>query len=149
MIKGQINIELKYHFSYGNGNDQKLYIKNIPTYLDGAHNSDGARQLNKFLQEKNKNTWLIIGMLNNKNINLFLQSLKNNISGVIALKIPDQNNSFTEEEISNACKKINILCVEKKNIYLATKYLLDKINPDRIVITGSLYLIGKVRKLFI
>ena len=43
----------------------------------------------------------------------------------------------------------NINCVEKKNINLANNYLISTIKPQEIIISGSLYLIGKIRKLYI
>ena len=55
----------------------------MPIFLDGAHNVAGAEQLAKFLRIDNKNTWLIICMLNHKNIVLFLRSLKNCIAGAV------------------------------------------------------------------
>lgn len=131
------------------GRLEKFYIKGIPFFLDGAHNVAGAQQLAKFLSIDNKNTWLIIGMLNNKDILIFLRSLKQYIAGVIAIKIPGEVNSFTTKEISNVCKKLNILCSKQKNIMSAQNYLLKNISPERVLITGSLYLIGKVRRLFI
>ena len=42
-----------------------------------------------------------------------------------------------------------IFCIKQKNIISAQNYLIKNINPEKILITGSLYLIGKVRKLFI
>ena len=131
------------------GRLEKFYIRNIPIYLDGAHNIAGAMQLANFLNKDNKNTWLIIGMLNHKNINSFLKSLKKNIAGIIAIKIPGEKNAFTVEEISDVCKKLNIFCIKQKNIILAQNYLLNNIIPERILITGSLYLVGKARRLFI
>ena len=77
--------------------------------MDGAHNTAGAQQLAKFLSIDNQNTWLLIGMLNNKDIFLFLNSLKKYISGVIAITIPGEKNAFTASEISNVCKKLNRL----------------------------------------
>ena len=131
------------------GRLEKFYIKNLPFFLDGAHNVAGAEQLANFLSKDNKSTWLIIGMLNNKNIVLFLRSLKKYIDGVIAIKIPGEKNAFTVKEISNVCQKLDIICIKKKNIISAQKYLLKTINTERVLITGSLYLIGKVKKLFI
>ena len=113
------------------------------------HNIGGAIQLAKFLKKNNKNTWLIVGMLNNKNITLFLKSLKKYIAGIIAIKIPGEKNAYTTEEISDVCKKLNIFCIKQKNIISAQNYLLNNIIPERILITGSLYLVGKARRLFI
>ena len=69
--------------------------------------------------------------------------------GVMAVRIPDEKNSFTTQDIFSVCKKLNIKCIKQKNIKSANQYLLQTIKPERIVITGSLYLIGKARKLFI
>ena len=66
------------------------------------------------------------------------------ISGVIAVRIPGENNSFTTQEIFVVCNKLKIECIKQKNIKSANQYLLRSIRPERIVITGSLYLIGKV-----
>ena len=41
------------------------------------------------------------------------------IAGAIAIKIPGEKNSFTVEEISSACKKLNIVCIKQKNIVSA------------------------------
>ena len=68
------------------GRLERYYLKKIPVLLDGAHNVAGAEQLVNFLRKNNKITWIIIGMLNNKDLVLFLKKLKNYISGVIAVK---------------------------------------------------------------
>ena len=128
------------------GRLEKLYLNNIPFFLDGAHNVPGAKQLRNFLSLDNKKTWIIIGMLNNKDIYHFLKYLKNFVEGIIALRIPNEKNSFTVKEISNVCKELNISCIKQKNISTAKNYLLNKIKPEKVLITGSLYLVGRVKK---
>ena len=131
------------------GRLEKGLLQKTPVFIDGAHNIGGAEQLSNFLDKRNKNTWVILGMLNNKDLLNFLQTIKKNISGVMALKIPDQKNSYTTKEIHKVCMKLDIVCVEKKNIKLCNQFLLSKIKPEQILVTGSLYFVGKVRKLFI
>ena len=128
------------------GRLEKIYKKNIEIFFDGAHNVGGAEQLNNYLSKKIKNTWVIIGMLKNKDIISFLKIIKNNINGVIPIKIPNEKNSYTTKEISNACKKLRINYINKKNIESVKDYLFKIIKPERILITGSLYLIGKIKK---
>ena len=130
------------------GRLEKRYLKNIPVYLDGAHNKAGANQIKIFFENKKLNRWLILGMLNNKDLKGYLLKVKNIFTGVIAVKIPGEKNSFSSQDINKICKKINLRCICKKNIKDANLYLLNKIVPDEIVISGSLYLIGKVRKLY-
>jgi len=131
------------------GRLEKGYLKNIPVYLDGAHNEAGSKQIVKFFKHNTVNRWLVIGMLNNKDLKKFLLIIKKIISGVVAIKIPDEKNSFSTDEIYKICKELNIKCVKQKNINVANKFLLNDIKPKEIIISGSLYLIGKIRKLYI
>ena len=128
---------------------ERKKLKKIPIYLDGAHNIDGATKLIDYFKSNNLKIWLIIGMLNNKNLKKFLQILKPVLIGTIGIKIPDEKNSFTTKEINQVCKKLKIKNYEKKSITDANKFLLNKINPEIILITGSLYLVGKVRKIYL
>ena len=131
------------------GRLEKGKLKNIPVYLDGAHNIDGATQLLKyFINQKNK-VWLIVGMLNNKNIYIYLKKLKPILNGVIAISIPGEKNSFTSEEILTVCNKLKISCFKESSINSANKILLTKIKPKTILISGSLYLVGKIRNLYL
>ena len=88
-------------------------------------------------------------MLNNKDLYNYLLKLKKIFSGIIAIKIPGEKNSFLSYEIAKACKKINIRCVQKINIKEANKYLVNEVKPKEIVVSGSLYLVGKIRNLYI
>ena len=128
---------------------EKGYLKKIPVFLDGAHNVEGAKQIKNFFVNNNKNRWLIIGMLKNKDVKNYLLNLKSTIRGIIALKIPEEKNSFSTKEILNICKQIDIECIAKKNINDANNYLFNEIKPDEIIISGSLYLVGKIRNLYI
>ena len=131
------------------GRLEKGFITNIPVFLDGAHNLDGATQLLKYFQKKKIKTWLVIGMLNNKDIYNFLKKIKPIVKGVIAISIPNEKNSFTTEEINQVCKKLNIISFKKNSVSQANNFLLKKIRPETILITGSLYLIGKIRNQYL
>jgi len=69
--------------------------------------------------------------------------------GVIAIKIKGEKNSFTPQQISMSCNKLNISCFEKKTIKDANNFLAKKIMPKKILACGSLYLIGKIRHLYL
>ena len=88
-------------------------------------------------------------MLNNKDLYNYLIKLKKIIVGVIAIEIPGEKNSFLSNEIAMICEKINIKCIQKKNITESNKCLLNELKPQEIIISGSLYLIGKVRNLYV
>jgi dihydrofolate synthase/folylpolyglutamate synthase len=131
------------------GRLEKGYLENIPVYLDGAHNVSGSKEIVNYFKNNIINRWLIIGMLNNKDLVKYLLIIKKIISGVIAVKIPGEKNSFSTDQISKVCKTFNIECVEQKNIKEANSLLINNIKPQEIIISGSLYLVGKIRKLYI
>ncbi len=127
------------------GRLERVKLNKIPVYLDGAHNIDGAKKLLNFFKQKNQKAWIIIGMLNNKNLIDFIKILKPIAEGIVAIPIPKEKNSFTAKQIFNVCKKLNLICYKKTNIKSANKFLKTVIKPKLILVTGSLYLIGKIR----
>ena len=131
------------------GRLENIKIKKIPIYLDGSHNIEGAEQLNFFLKSKNKKVWVILGMMKNKNLIDFLKIIKNRIEGVIAIKIPKEKNSFDPHEIFLTCNKLKIKCIKQKNILSSLNLVENNIKPELLLITGSLYLVGKIRNLFV
>ena len=120
-------------------------LGNIKVYLDGAHNIDGAKQLLKYFKSNNIKVWLIIGMLNNKNLFDFLKKIKPILNGVIAISIPDEKNAFIPNEIIKVCDLLKLQSFSQPSINKANQLLLKKIKPKVVLVCGSLYLIGKIR----
>jgi dihydrofolate synthase/folylpolyglutamate synthase len=131
------------------GRLEERHLNGIKVYLDGAHNNEGAIQLYKYFKEKKIKTWLIIGMLNNKDIYNFLKILKPILKGVIAISIPGEKNSFATYKIKNTCTELNLISYEKNSFLQAKNFLLRVIEPQTILVTGSLYLIGKIRNKYL
>ena len=113
--------------------------------MDGSHNLAGAEKLNQYLKESNIRPNIIFGMLNNKKALKFLSILKKNIDTLYPLKIPDEVNAYTQKEIYSISKELGLDIVIKKNLSTINKLLMKSTNKH-ILITGSLYLIGKIRK---
>ena len=88
-------------------------------------------------------------MLKTKDIKEYLKIFKKSICGVVAVKIPYEINSLTPNEIKKHCDKINIPCIAEKSVKQAIDNVIKNYNPEQLIITGSLYLIGKVRNLYI
>ena len=152
--------DLKYSFSKKKINNGIINTKwpgrleegtlgGIKVYLDGAHNLDGANQLLKFFKMKKLKTWLVIGMLNNKDINGYLKKIKPILLGVVSVAIPNEKNSYTADEIFEVCKNLKIEAFPKLSITQANNFLRKKIKPKIILISGSLYLVGKIRKKYL
>ena len=127
------------------GRIEKVKFKNKYIIFDGAHNLSGGDKLNKYLNENKIHPNVIFGMLNNKNIFEFLSILKKNIDTLYPIKIPDEQNAYTQKEIHKISKKLRLDTVIIKNLTNINKLLMK--NPNKyILITGSLYLVGKMRK---
>ena len=127
------------------GRIEKIKYKNKIIIFDGSHNLAGAEKLNQYLKESNARPNVIFGMLNNKKAFEFLSILKKNIDTLYPIKIPDEKNAYTQEEIYNISKELHLITVIKKNLGTINQSLMNKSNKY-ILITGSLYLIGKIRK---
>ena len=130
------------------GRIEKIKFKNKYIILDGSHNLAGAEKLNDYLTENNIKPDVIFGMLNNKKALEFLSILKKNIDSLYPIKIPDEKNAYTQEEIYNISKKLNLDSIICKKLSTINDLLMNKKNKY-ILITGSLYLIGKIRKIYL
>ena len=127
------------------GRIEKIVFKNKFIIFDGSHNLSGAEKLNDYLMVNKIKPLTIFGMLNNKNVKGFLSILKNNIDTLYPVEIPDEINALNKSEISNIAKKLNIKSFLKPNLKDINLSVMKAPNKY-ILITGSLYLIGKIRK---
>ena len=87
-------------------------------------------------------------MLNNKKIEIFLSVIKNQIKSLLAIKIPFEKNAFLPEEITQICDKLKIKNSKINNVGDFLK-LIKHSNQKVFLVTGSLYLVGKIRKKFL
>ncbi|MDC2979680.1 bifunctional folylpolyglutamate synthase/dihydrofolate synthase [Pelagibacteraceae bacterium] len=125
-----------------------INYKDKKIILDGSHNIDGAKKLKEFLEIKKIRPTVLFGMLKNKKIDDFLNIIKFQVKNILAIKIPDEDNSFKVNEIANKCKVLSIDCIKINNVKNATKFINNS-SQKIFLITGSLYLVGKIRKKFL
>lgn len=125
-------------------------IKENPLFIiDGAHNEDGAKSLSKVLDKnfKNKNLTLLIGMLEDKEIDKVLDIIMPYFNKVITTNVNNQRTISSDklkEKISDYVNEVYSI----KNLEEALDFTLKISNKDDIIIScGSLYLIGEVRTL--
>ena len=130
------------------GRIEKIKYKNKIIIFDGSHNLSGAEKLNQYLKNNNIKPNVIFGMLNNKKAFEFLSIIKKNIDILYPIQIPDEKNVYTQKEIYKVSKKINIKAVIVSNLSGINRLLMNSSNKY-ILVTGSLYLIGKIRKKYL
>ncbi|MBD1147233.1 bifunctional folylpolyglutamate synthase/dihydrofolate synthase [Pelagibacterales bacterium SAG-MED31] len=130
------------------GRIEKVKFKNKIIIFDGSHNLSGAEKLNQYLKENNIRPNIIFGMLNNKKAFEFLSIIKKNIDILYPIQIPDEKNAYTQKEIYKVAKKLNLETLIINNFNTINRLLMNSSNKY-ILITGSLYLIGKIRKKYL
>ena len=130
------------------GRIEVVKYKNKIIIFDGSHNLSGAEKLNQYLKKNNIQPNIIFGMLNNKKIFEFLSIIKKNIDTLYPIQIPDEKNAFTQKEIYEISKELNLKTVITSSIQSINRLLINSSNKYFLV-TGSLYLIGKVRKIYL
>ncbi len=125
-----------------------LNYNNKTIILDGSHNIDGAKELNNFLKLKKMKPIVLFGMLDNKKIYFFLNTIKKQITSVLGIKIPDEKNAFKLSDIAKVCSLLSIKYLSVDNINESLKYIRNS-DHKVFLITGSLYLVGKIRNRFL
>jgi len=130
------------------GRIEKIKYKNKIIIFDGSHNLSGAEKLNQYLKNNNIKPNVIFGMLNNKKAFEFLSIIKKNIDILYPIQIPDEKNVYTQKEIYKVSKKIRIKTMIVSNLSAINRLLINSSNKY-ILVTGSLYLIGKIRKKYL
>ena len=115
--------------------------------VDGAHNYEGIRALKENVERLNlKDFNLVIGSMKDKDIIDHLEDIIKFSKRVIITKI-DYERAMDPEEFA---KKLREYCkdiVLTNSIEEACDYIGNKILPEeKIIITGSLYLIGEFKK---
>ena len=130
------------------GRIEKVKFKNKIIIFDGSHNLSGAEKLNQYLKENNIFPNIVFGMLNNKKMFEFLSIIKKNIDTLYPIQIPGEKNAYTQKEIYKVSKKLNLKIMITNNLKSINQLLINNSNKY-ILVTGSLYLIGKIRKLYL
>lgn len=125
-------------------------IKESPIFIiDGAHNEDGAKSLAKALDKhfKDKKLTLLIGMLEDKDIDGVLEILMPKFSKVVTTT-PNNPRAINSDILKDKILKYVSDVTSKHEIEDAVNYTLEMSNKDDIIISaGSLYMIGTVRTL--
>ena len=116
-------------------------------YLDGSHNQDGSKNVNDALKElPEKKLCLIVGMINTKDPLRYVSEY-DNLELLTTITIPDEENSYSANELKNIFSN-NIKNTKQSNSIEEAVESTAKAFPDaRILICGSLYLAGKVLEL--
>ena len=87
-------------------------------------------------------------MLNNRIHDRFFHELsQTNISEILTIDIPNNENFIKKEKLKEIIEKIGIKTQTKNSTQDAIKYIANKDPKSTILIIGSIYLIGEILNL--
>ncbi len=115
--------------------------------LDGAHNPAGARALARYIERfyKDRKLWLIYGAMRDKAIEEVAGVLFP-LADELVLTAPDSSRALRPEALAEFAGRGHI----EPNIQAALKYARERSEADDVIlITGSLFLVGEARGLFV
>ncbi len=126
-----------------------LTFPNTEIWLDGGHNPSAAQVLAQAMAELEERVprplHLIVGMMSNKDAAAFLGPFAGLAEFVATVAIPSQLNSYTADELATMARHQRLFAEPARDLEDAFNLSRSVAQgPIRILMTGSLYLAGKV-----
>ena len=127
------------------GKLRKYVHKNEKILLDGAHSNTSGKNLYDYLKSLKLPIYCIWGMQKNKLPKNFLKNFKGIFKKIVTIKIPNEPNSCSAEQLKLIALKQNYQVEIANNFKEALKKITSN-KPKVICFMGSLYLIGSILK---
>lgn len=116
--------------------------------IDGAHNIQGITALNQNIKKyfKFNNLYLLLGILADKEVEKMVRIITPKAKKVFALT-PHNDRAKLAEELKKVVLKYNSNCIAVEDYKEALKIAINEAKEDDLIlISGSLYMIGDIRK---
>ncbi|MFZ1470318.1 MAG: folylpolyglutamate synthase/dihydrofolate synthase family protein [Paracoccaceae bacterium] len=117
----------------------------VDLWLDGGHNPAGGEAVAATLARMPpRETHLICGMLNTKDVRGYMRPLIAHVAQLHAISIPDEPNTLPAEVTRDAARDIGMAAVAAGSVAEALAEITAANPAARVLICGSLYLAGQV-----
>ncbi|MDO6726863.1 folylpolyglutamate synthase/dihydrofolate synthase family protein [Cognatishimia sp. 1_MG-2023] len=117
----------------------------IELWLDGGHNAAAGEAIAKLLASlPPRETHLICGMLNTKDVTGYLAPLQSQVESLTAVTIPGEANTLPAEATALAAKQVGMSAKIAENVSSALTSINEETSNARVLICGSLYLAGNI-----
>lgn len=117
----------------------------VELWLDGGHNPAGGEAVAATLaQMPRRETHLICGMLNTKDVTGYMVPLAPHVTRLHAVSIPGEKNTLPAEVTRDAARAAGMEAVEAGSVSEALARIAATSPEARVLICGSLYLAGTV-----
>lgn len=117
--------------------------------IDGAHNIDGIKRLKENVEKyfEYKNLHLIIGILADKQVGEMIETIAPQAFKIYTLS-PHSERAELSEDLKNEVLKVNKNVESFEDYEEALNIALENADKDDLIlVTGSLYMIGDMRKI--
>jgi dihydrofolate synthase / folylpolyglutamate synthase len=117
----------------------------VELWLDGGHNPAGGQAVAATLaQMPKRETHLICGMLNTKDVRGYMQPLAGHVTHLHAVSIPGEKNTLPAETTRDAAHSVGISANTADSVMGALLAIANNAPHARVLICGSLYLAGTI-----
>ncbi len=117
----------------------------VELWLDGGHNpAGGAAVADTLARMPARETHLICGMLNTKDVRGYMRPLAPHVTRLHAVSIPGEKNTLPAEATCEAATAVGIIAVTAASVAAALTQIVADCPNARVLICGSLYLAGGV-----
>ncbi len=117
----------------------------VELWLDGGHNpAGGAAVAATLARMPARETHLICGMLNTKDVRGYMQPLASQVTRLHAVSIPGEKNTLPAEVTCAAARDAGMDAVTADSVGQALEDIVATSPAARVLICGSLYLAGGV-----
>ncbi|NHB76356.1 bifunctional folylpolyglutamate synthase/dihydrofolate synthase [Rhodobacter sp. M37P] len=117
----------------------------VELWLDGGHNPAGGEAVAATLARMPaRETHLICGMLNTKDVTGYMRPLAPQVTRLHAVSIPGEKNTLPAEATRDAARAVGISAVTAGSVAEALAEISATTPEARVLICGSLYLAGTV-----
>lgn len=117
----------------------------VELWLDGGHNPAGGDAVAATLARMpQRETHLICGMLNTKDVTGYMRPLAPQVTRLHAVSIPGEKNTLPAEVTCDAARSVGIDAVAAGSMIEALAGIAKASPEARVLICGSLYLAGTV-----
>jgi dihydrofolate synthase/folylpolyglutamate synthase len=114
-------------------------------WLDGGHNAAAGQAIATHLASLPKReTYLVCGMLNTKDIGGYLSPMAPHITSLAAVSIPGETNTLPAETTAAAATQVGMSATTSPDVATAILQIAQTAPNARILICGSLYLAGSI-----
>jgi len=114
-------------------------------WLDGGHNKAAGYALSEALSRlQSRKLFLIVGMLNTKDVAGYMQPLLSQSKRLYGVSIPGEAATMTAKETVDVAIDVGFEASVSENVESAIKEIIKQDQNARILICGSLYLTGNI-----